>query len=135
MPELVAKKLTYPEHVSPYNIEKLRQLVRNGPNVHPGANLVKSGNQKKWVSLDASSLRSLMWCAVVTCRTLRIADRNVTASNLKIGDVVERHIDDGDVVLFNRQPSLHKLSIMAHSVRQTAAAVMESRAQWRGCLV
>ena len=33
------------------------------------------------------------------------------------GDLVERHLIDGDVVLFNRQPSLHKLSIMAHFVR------------------
>ena len=32
------------------------------------------------------------------------------------GDIVERHLIDGDVVLFNRQPSLHKLSIMAHYV-------------------
>ena len=34
--------------------------------------------------------------------------------NLQIGDVVERHIEDGDVVLFNRQPSLHRLSILSH---------------------
>lgn len=32
---------------------------------------------------------------------------------LKYGDVVERHLMDNDVVLFNRQPSLHKLSIMS----------------------
>ena len=40
----------------------------------------------------------------------------------KVGDLVERHLADGDVVLFNRQPSLHKLSIMAHRAR-----VMEGR--------
>ena len=38
------------------------------------------------------------------------------AQELKYGDIVERHLIDGDVVLFNRQPSLHKLSIMAHLV-------------------
>lgn len=38
------------------------------------------------------------------------------AQELKFGDIVERHLIDGDVVLFNRQPSLHKLSIMAHLV-------------------
>ena len=32
----------------------------------------------------------------------------------QVGDIVERHMCNGDVVLFNRQPSLHKLSIMAH---------------------
>ena len=31
--------------------------------------------------------------------------------------IVERHINDGDIVLFNRQPSLHKMSIMGHRVR------------------
>ena len=36
---------------------------------------------------------------------------------MQVGDVVERHLIDGDVVLFNRQPSLHKLSIMCHHVR------------------
>ena len=39
------------------------------------------------------------------------------ALNLQIGDIVERHMDDGDIVLFNRQPSLHKMSIMAHRVK------------------
>ena len=38
------------------------------------------------------------------------------AQNLKVGDVVERHMRNGDIVLFNRQPSLHKMSIMAHRV-------------------
>ena len=41
----------------------------------------------------------------------------VNVGALKVGDVVERHLSDGDVVLFNRQPSLHKLSIMAHRAR------------------
>lgn len=36
--------------------------------------------------------------------------------HMQYGDTVERHLIDGDVVLFNRQPSLHKLSIMAHFV-------------------
>jgi DNA-directed RNA polymerase III subunit RPC1 len=35
----------------------------------------------------------------------------------QVGDVVHRHLRDGDIVLFNRQPSLHRMSIMAHSVR------------------
>ncbi len=38
------------------------------------------------------------------------------AGELSVGDIVERHIINGDVLLFNRQPSLHKLSIMAHKV-------------------
>lgn len=48
---------------------------------------------------------------------LKFADREKVAKGLQVGDIVERHIIDGDVVLFNRQPSLHRISIMAHRVR------------------
>lgn len=44
-------------------------------------------------------------------------DRERAAANLRIGDVVERHLIDGDVSLFNRQPSLHRMSIMSHKVK------------------
>jgi hypothetical protein len=46
-----------------------------------------------------------------------IKDKQRVAENLRYGDIVERHMHDGDVVLFNRQPSLHKMSIMAHHVK------------------
>ena len=49
-------------------------------------------------------------------RFLKYGDRNKIAEDLRVGDVVERHLRDGDIVLFNRQPSLHKLSIMSHYV-------------------
>ncbi|KAL1915660.1 uncharacterized protein VTP21DRAFT_6419 [Calcarisporiella thermophila] len=94
VPDRVAKILTYPERVFEHNIERLRKYVRNGPDVHPGANYVQSGNGFK--------------------KYLKIANREAAAADLKIGDIVERHLMDGDVVLFNRQPSLHRMSIMAH---------------------
>lgn len=98
LPVLVAKNMTYPERAFAHNIEKLRDRIRNGPNKWPGANTVhKQGEDNK--------------------RSLKFGDRNLTASYLRIGDVVERHLEDGDIVLFNRQPSLHKLSIMAHYVK------------------
>ncbi|GKY92403.1 hypothetical protein MPSEU_000210900 [Mayamaea pseudoterrestris] len=90
--------MTYPERVSSVNIEKLRQRVLNGPNIWPGANLIRLK--------DETFIKSLAF-----------GDRNVTAKKLRIGDTVERHMEDGDVVLFNRQPSLHKVSIMAHRVK------------------
>lgn len=52
-----------------------------------------------------------------TSTHLRFGDRSRIASELRVGDVVERHLQDGDIVLFNRQPSLHRMSIMAHRVR------------------
>lgn len=103
VPIYVAKTLTYPEKVTRFNLEKMRQAVRNGPDVHPGANFVVTGT---FGSGDGSSLGFK--------RFLRFGDRRKIAAELRVGDVVERHLRDGDVVLFNRQPSLHKLSIMAH---------------------
>lgn len=94
VPERVAKVLTFPERVNRHNIEKLRQNVRNGTNIHPGANYVEFADGFK--------------------KYLRFGNRDKIADELKIGDLVERHLSDNDVVLFNRQPSLHRLSIMAH---------------------
>ncbi|KAI5961248.1 RPO31 [Candida pseudojiufengensis] len=95
VPDRVAKVLTYPEKCTRYNRKKLQELIVRGPDVHPGANYVMKQN-------EASK------------RNLRFGDRVKLSRSLQIGDVVERHIEDGDVVLFNRQPSLHRLSILSH---------------------
>ncbi|SSD60927.1 DNA-directed RNA polymerase III subunit RPC1 [Saccharomycodes ludwigii] len=95
VPDRVAKVLTYPEKVTRYNKRKLQQLIVNGPDLHPGANYVLKKNEE-------------------ARRNLRFGDRYKLAKNLQFGDVVERHIEDGDIVLFNRQPSLHRLSILSH---------------------
>eukprot|EP00126_Sphaerothecum_destruens_P001958 Sdes_comp15403_c0_seq1m4284 len=94
VPIHVAKVLTFPEKVNRHNIEKLRLCVINGPEVHPGANFVEGKNKMK--------------------RFLKYGNRLDIAAQLRIGDTVERHVADGDICLFNRQPSLHKLSIMSH---------------------
>ena len=98
IPIYVAKNLTYPERVNQYNIEKMKRVIKNGPEVHPGANFWTSGQ-------DGTQL------------SLLYANRKKIAEELKIGDLVERHLENGDTVLFNRQPSLHRVSIMAHRVR------------------
>uniref|UniRef100_A0A8C2EG25 DNA-directed RNA polymerase subunit n=1 Tax=Cyprinus carpio TaxID=7962 RepID=A0A8C2EG25_CYPCA len=98
VPVHVAKILTYPEKVNKANIELMRKLVCNGPDFHPGANFI----QQRHMQMK---------------RFLKYGNREKMAQELKYGDVVERHMFDGDIVLFNRQPSLHKLSIMAHIAR------------------
>jgi len=98
VPFKVAMTMTYPEPVSRITLSKLAQCVRNGPDVHPGANLIRMR--------DGAFVKSLAF-----------GDREIAAQNLRIGDVVERHMENGDIVLFNRQPSLHKVSIMAHRVK------------------
>ncbi|WOL00292.1 DNA-directed RNA polymerase III subunit 1 [Canna indica] len=97
IPVLMAKKLTYPERVSAHNIEKLRQRICNGPDKYPGANFILLPDG--------------------TRQHLRYVDKKTAASELKYGFTVERHLEDGDVVLFNRQPSLHRMSIMCHRAR------------------
>ena len=99
IPELVAKTLTYPERVQRQNIEKLRQCILRGAESWPGAvQVLKRSDGGYKISL-------------------KNADRELIARQLTIRDVVVRHIEDGDIVLFNRQPSLHKLSIMGHLVK------------------
>ncbi|CAJ0572581.1 unnamed protein product, partial [Mesorhabditis spiculigera] len=98
VPLHVAKILTFPEIVNNLNLARMKQLVRNGPDKHPGANyLVDSKTGGK--------------------RYLRFGNRDEIADNLRRGDIVERHLDDNDPVLFNRQPSLHKISIMSHRAK------------------
>ncbi|EGR30247.1 hypothetical protein IMG5_137010, partial [Ichthyophthirius multifiliis] len=94
IPEYMAKILTFPETVASYNIDKLKKLVINGPDKYPGAHyIISKDTQDKF--------------------NLSIDNRRKKADELKIGDVVERHIQNGEIVLFNRQPSLHRISIMA----------------------
>jgi len=97
VPIEVAKELTIPIKVNSHNIEELRKLVLNGPNKHPGANYI--------IRPDGSRKRILE------------ENKEDIANELKEGYIVERHLMDGDVVLFNRQPSLHRMSVMAHKVR------------------
>ena len=98
IPQIIAKNLTYPEIVTKNNIKYLQQLVKNGRKVYPGANFVisnimdREGNETK--------------------HTYHL--KYGKPVKLKLGDIVERHLVNGDMVLFNRQPSLHKLSMMGH---------------------
>lgn len=95
VPVKLARILTYPERVTKFNLKRLREAVRNGPNKWPGA---------EYVTLQSRPgiVHRLKY------------DRNEMASKLQVGDLVARHLQHNEVVLFNRQPSLHKMSIMAH---------------------
>ena len=95
VPRSIAKTLTYPEKVTPLNIDRLTRLVRNGAEEHPGARFViRNTDGLKY------DLRKV---------------KNPPA--LQYGWKVERHIVDGDFIIFNRQPSLHKESMMGHRIR------------------
>jgi len=101
VPVKIAKNLTFPEIVTPYNINYLTELVHNGRDKYPGANFIFSKNNKFGSSIFPKDLR---WTK----------GKNI---ELQYGDIVERHLQTGDFVLLNRQPTLHKLSMMGHSIK------------------
>jgi DNA-directed RNA polymerase beta' subunit len=101
VPVKIAMNLTFPEVVTPNNIHTLAKLVRNGRDIYPGANFV----------FPASALERGQR---VLPLDLRFRKEKI---ELKYGDIVERHLMDGDIVLLNRQPTLHKQSMMGHAVK------------------
>jgi len=95
VPLKIAKNLTKPIVVNDRNRSFLMKLIQNGPDVHPGAKIVERKNG------ESISLRYV----------------DVNSIHLENGDIVHRHMMDGDAVLFNRQPSLHRMSMMCHIVK------------------
>lgn len=96
VPRSIAMNMTYPEIVTRYNINRMRELVKNGPNIHPGA---------KTIIRDDGKIVDLRYV------------KKSSDVHLEVGYRVERMIVDGDPVIFNRQPSLHKMSMMGHKVK------------------
>ena len=94
VPFIIAKNLTYPEIVNDYNVEKLKDLLNHGVDQYPGVKMVVQHGIKK-----------------------TITEKNILDIELNNGDIVHRYLMDGDYVLFNRQPSLHRMSMMGHRVR------------------
>ncbi len=97
VPFRMAQKLTVPEKITEWNKDYLRKFVENGPKKYPGANyVVRPDGRRKKIGDD---------------------NKEQILEELEPGCVVERHLMDGDIALFNRQPSLHRMSMMAHKIR------------------
>ncbi|MEM5805737.1 MAG: DNA-directed RNA polymerase subunit A', partial [Candidatus Aenigmatarchaeota archaeon] len=97
VPMVIAKELTVPVRVNEGNIESIKKLVLNGSDTWPGANYVirPDGRRKKITELNKEEI----------------------ANEIAPGYIVERHLQNNDIVLFNRQPSLHRMSLMGHRVK------------------
>jgi len=90
VPKIIAKTLTIPERVTENNIEEMKKLVLNADK-YPGANyVIRTDGLKKKITKET---------------------KQMIAEEIIPGYVVERHLQDGDWVIFNRQPSLHRMSI------------------------
>ena len=97
VPLEVAMELTMNERVTSWNIERLKEFIKRGPKNYPGANYVIRHDGKK-KRITEETVESLL-------------------EELQEGYIVERHLMDGDVCIFNRQPSLHRMSIMCHKIK------------------
>jgi DNA-directed RNA polymerase subunit A' len=97
VPQEVAMRLSVPEKVTEWNLEDMRNLVTNGPEKYPGSLYIIRPDGKR-------------------IRLEFVVDRQKIAEALEPGFIVERHLKNGDIAIFNRQPSLHRMSIMAHYV-------------------
>ncbi len=96
VPEMIASVLTVPERVTERNIEKLRKIILSDEHGKGANYVIRPDGTKKKITPE---------------------NKEAIAEELAPGYIVERHLMDGDIVLFNRQPSLHRMSIMAHRVR------------------
>lgn len=97
VPKVVAMKLTIPERITEWNMDYLKEFIQRGPKEYPGANYVVRPDGKKKRVTDEMKEQIL--------------------EELQPGYVVERHLMDGDLAVFNRQPSLHRMSMMCHEVK------------------
>jgi len=102
VPLNIARNLTFPEKVTELNIVRLKQSILNGYDTHPGVKSIKKTGED-------------------SIKNLKHVDLDKMVEDLQIGDICNRHLIDGDIVLFNRQPSLHKMSMMAHKIKIMSA--------------
>lgn len=153
VPPVFAKKLTFPEPVTPHNVRRLMQNVINGPKVHPGASYIQmeDGHLLSLVSGGTESA-TVPQTAGLSWRTrsdhglprkqekMSLEERQAKAQQLltpsdttstsgrpdvglpstrtqQINRKVYRHLDDGDILILNRQPTLHKPSMMCHKAK------------------
>ncbi len=97
VPKSMAMKLTIPEKVTEWNKEYLKRFIERGPNEYPGANyIIRPDGRRKRITDET---------------------KEQLLEELEPGFKVERHLMDGDISLFNRQPSLHRMSMMCHKVK------------------
>lgn len=97
IPLIIAMKLTVPERVTEWNKDYLKKFVERGPKVYPGANYIVRPDGKKKKITDET--------------------KEAMIEEVVPGYTVERHMINGDIAIFNRQPSLHRMSMMCHRVK------------------
>ncbi|PSK56814.1 DNA-directed RNA polymerase I subunit rpa1 [Elsinoe australis] len=110
VPPVFAIKLTYPEPVTDHNFQELKEAVQNGPFVWPGAVAIENENGQV-INLQVKNAEER------TALANQLQAPSSTAYNGARPKKVHRHLNNGDIVIMNRQPTLHKPSMMCHRAR------------------
>lgn len=121
VPPVFARKLTFPEPVTPANFHELRLLVIAGPNNYPGASMVEYEDSRRQY-LDKLTVEQR---TAIANQLLTPQDGSqgpykrtgLSTSTPSVNKKVYRHLRDGDMLILNRQPTLHKPSMMTHKAR------------------
>ncbi len=105
IPVIVARELTVPVIVNSYSLDKMKELVKRGPSPTPPIGVIYVPGVNYVIRPDG--------------RRIKVTPENAetVAEKLEMNSIVERQLQDGDIVLFNRQPSLHRISMMAHRAK------------------
>ncbi|CDF38097.1 unnamed protein product [Chondrus crispus] len=115
IPESFAKLLTVPEPVIATNLKEMQAAVLNGPDVYPGAVAVEDWTTTGNHRVNGSSKTNGLHNGDAASEAAGMS--GISSAGTSVPKRVHRHLRTGDVVLFNRQPTLHRVSIMAHKVR------------------
>ncbi|TVU08159.1 hypothetical protein EJB05_41549 [Eragrostis curvula] len=115
IPPVFATRLTYPEKVTRWNAKKLQEAIKNGADVYPGATHYRDNNNM--YKLQAAPAKRRAIAKMLPASRGSISQQGKDPKCEFESKVVYRHLQDGDIVIVNRQPTLHKPSMMAHFVR------------------
>lgn len=107
VPIEIARELTVPVKVTPHNLEWCKEIIRKKASVSDEPDLYLPF--VNYVIRDAEGMK----------QRIKVTEKNAeeVAEKLEVGTTMERQLTNGDIALFNRQPSLHRMSIMAHRVK------------------
>lgn len=117
VPRSIASNLTFPELITPYNLDRMQILVQRGPDHYPGAKYILRPNGER-IDLRFHPSTSDLNLQVGYIGRCFLSNNEIFNSNFFLPySIVERHLLNQDLVVFNRQPTLHKMSMMGHYVK------------------
>ena len=110
VPIEIARELTIPVRVTSHNLEWCKKLIKQT------AKTTSHDNEKEYIP-HVNYIKRYRENGIE--QRIKVTEKNAeeVAEKLEIGSIVERQVMDGDITLFNRQPSLHRMSMMAHRVK------------------